>query len=64
MTLNKYIIDGGVFIGRNPVTGVKLEESSLDSFISENDLHYLLTSNYASIYYDYRSGNNDLYNTY
>lgn len=54
------MIDGGVFLGRNPVTGAALEPEQLIAFMNRYSIASAVAAHYKSIFFDYKEGNQDL----
>lgn len=54
------MIDGGVFLGRNPATGVCLEPEQLIAWMDRASVSSVIAAHYKSIFFDFREGNEDL----
>ena len=54
------MIDGGVFLGRNPVTGACLEPAKLIAFMDRFSISAVIAAHYKAIFFDYKEGNEDL----
>ncbi len=54
------MIDGGVFLGRNPATGACLEPEKLIAWMDRSCISSVIAAHYKSIFFDFREGNEDL----
>jgi len=54
------MIDGGMFIGRNPINGNTLTREQCIKWMNDQNIDCAIVSNYKSIFYDYREGNAEL----
>ncbi len=58
------MIDGGVFLGRNPTSGLQLDARAFERHLADNGLSAAVVSSYKSIYFDDREGNRDVMELY
>ncbi len=54
------MIDGGLFLGRNPSTGLSLEPENLIRRLNEQGISTAIVSSYKSLFFDSREGNDDV----
>lgn len=54
------MIDGGVFIGRNPASGLELTEQGLHDYMAKYGIGKAVVASYRSIYFDFKEGNEDV----
>lgn len=56
------MIDGGIFLGRNPATGVSLDAEAALKFMNESGIQSAVAVSYKSVFFDFREGNSDVLN--
>lgn len=61
---DKKLIDGGVFLGRNPCNGNELDENTLINLMNKYFIRKALVGHYKCIFYDYKEGNQELIRFY
>jgi len=58
------VIDGGIFLGRNPSNGNVLNEEDIINFLDKHSIRKALVAPYKSIFFDYKQGNEELIRFY
>ena len=58
------MIDGGLFLGRNPTNGNCLQKNELIPFMDRFSIAKGLVAHYKSIFYDFKEGNRELLEMY
>lgn len=54
------MIDGGIFVGRNPISGIALEAKKLEKFLDGKGVKAGVVASYRAIFHDFRRGNDDV----
>jgi len=54
------MLDGGVFLGRNPATGLSFDSEAFAPHFLRSGFQSAVAASYRSIFFDFRQGNNDV----